>query len=116
MLSKASRRTLIQFRRHKPNYIFPDDLQGELPRIDIRSQIDYLCPDYLERTLQYNERKGEVTGAYRISLRGEAALEAYCIEEIKYNITTGIALVALIRSFLPELSAVAAWLLKQLVQ
>ena len=40
MLSKDSRKVLMQFMQHKPDYIFVDDLQNELPNIDVRYQIE----------------------------------------------------------------------------
>ena len=36
------------------------------------------------------------------------------VENIKYVITTTIAIIALIKSFMPEISAVLAWLLSKL--
>lgn len=96
MLSKDSRKVLMQFMQHKPDYIFVDDLQNELPNIDVRYQIEYLYPDYLDRSVQYHEGKNEIVGVYRINPSGEAALEEHYQIELRYKITTGIAIAALI--------------------
>lgn len=116
MLSRDSRKVLMQFMQHKPDYIFVDSLQNELPNTDVRYQIEYLYPDYLDRSLQYHEGKNEVVGVYRINPNGEAALEEHYQMGLRYKITTGIALIALIKSFMPELTAIAASISKLLAQ
>ena len=96
MLSKDSRKVLQHFLCHKPNYIFVDTLQAELPNIDIGYQVNYLYPQYLDRSLQQHLDRNELVGVYRINPDGEAALEEHYQMELRYKITTGIAVAALI--------------------
>ena len=96
MLSKDSRKVLQHFVCHKPNYIFVDTLQAELPNIDIGYQGNYLYPQYLDRSLQQHLDRNELVGVYRINPDGEAALEEHYQMELRYKITTGIAVAALI--------------------
>ena len=77
MLSKDSRKVLRHFVCHKPNYIFVDTLQAELPNIDISYQINYLYPQYLDRSMQQHPDRNELVGVYRINPDGEAALEEH---------------------------------------
>lgn len=116
MLSKDSRKVLRHFVYHKPNYIFIDTLQAELPNIDISYQINYLYPQYLDRSIQQHPERNELVGVYRINPDGEAALEEHYQMGLRYKITTGIALIALIKSFMPELTAIAASLWKLLTR
>ncbi|WP_346705303.1 hypothetical protein [uncultured Agathobaculum sp.] len=116
MLSKDSRKVLRHFVCHKPNYIFVDTLQAELPNIDISYQINYLYPQYLDRSMQQHPDRNELVGVYRINPDGEAALEEHYEMGLHYKITTGIALIALIKSFMPELTAIVASLWKLLTR
>lgn len=116
MLSKDSRKVLRHFLRHKPNYIFVDTLQAEFPNIDISHQIDYLYPQYLDRSMQQHPERNGLVGVYRINPDGEAALEEHYQMGLRYKITTGIALIALIKSFMPELTVIAASLWKLLTR
>ena len=63
---------------------------------------------------------GEIDGnCFCVSDTGEQYLRIHATRHKKdrrYWITTTIALIALIKSFLPEMSAAAAWLLRQLAQ
>lgn len=114
MLSKIDRLVLSYFRKHNSDYIFVDDLQKELPRIDVMRRIEYLYPMYLERSLQ--GRGDKILGVYRINEAGEAALDEFFRSNLRYNITTGIALIALIKSFMPEITSIVASLSRLLAQ
>lgn len=63
---------------------------------------------------------GEIDGnCFCVNDAGEQYLRIHSVRnktDRRYWITTAIALIALIKSFLPEISAAAAWLLKQLAQ
>ena len=116
MLSKDSRKVLMQFMRHKSDYLFIDTLQNALPKIDIGYHIDHLFPQYLDRSLQHHPDRKELVGVYRINPDGEAALKEHYQMGLRYKITTGIALIALIKSFMPELTVIAASLWKLLTR
>ena len=92
MLSKDSRKVLKHFVCHKPNYIFVDTLQAELPNIDISYQIDYLYPQYLDRSMQQHPDRNELVGVYRINPDGEAALEERYEMELRYKLQPALPL------------------------
>lgn len=87
-----------------------------------RINVDILNIEHLEE-LNYIETMIHLEEQYRITPTGERALieherelQREKKETFRYRITTLIAVIALIKSFMPEISAVLAWLLNLLRQ
>ena len=94
MLSKVDRLVLTHFKKHNSDYVFPEDLQKEPPKVDVMRRIEYLYPTYLDRSL--SSRNDKLLGVYQINANGEAELDEYFYSNLRYYITTGIAVLALI--------------------
>lgn len=128
MISKKNRdiamRAIIDFHtQHKENTIIqPEYLykHGLSQDIDAREVVDVLCSmGYLVyRPMHHGFPKSILltdNGRCYFERKADTAAEKR-VEWIRYAVTTTIALIALIKSFMPELTAIAASISKLLAQ
>lgn len=118
MQDEAMRAIINHYHAHPTHWIDKDFLvyQKICNATEAQHLVDVLCAKNL---ITYNfETKSRVI---RLTPAGRAYAEIQTdaihdkrVENIKYVITTAIAIIALIKSFMPEISAVLAWLSSKL--